>query len=141
MKSYPLESLNYFLNTSLLGHLSQARPPWLLHNSGPCPPFLQSRLMLMLLWTLVVLPLHLSPETREIVFACSKRVNTIFPLQAEAEAIKWSLTLTANLEFEAIIIESDSQVSFVGCPSCAIWLHSPTKWSLACNFFGSCLPV
>ena len=110
MKSYPLESLNYFLNTSLLGHLSQARPPWLLHNSGPCPPFLQSRLMLMLLWTLVVLPLHLSPETREIVFACSKRVNTIFPLQAEAEAIKWSLTLTANLEFEAIIIESDSQV-------------------------------
>ena len=46
----------------------------------------------------------------ELVFACSKRVNTIFPLQAEAEAIKWSLTLTVDLEFEAIIIESDSQV-------------------------------
>ena len=44
----------------------------------------------------------------ELVFACSKRVNTILPLQAEAEAIKWALTLAANLEFEAIIIESDS---------------------------------
>ncbi|KAK9986266.1 hypothetical protein SO802_031217 [Lithocarpus litseifolius] len=46
----------------------------------------------------------------ELVFACSKRLNTIFPFQAEAEAIKWALTLAANLEFEAIIIESDSQV-------------------------------
>ena len=35
---------------------------------------------------------------------------TIFPLQVEAETIKWALTLVANLEFEAIIIESDSQV-------------------------------
>ena len=46
----------------------------------------------------------------ELVFACSKRMNTILPLQAEAEAIKWALTLAANLEFEAIIIELDSQV-------------------------------
>ena len=46
----------------------------------------------------------------ELVFACSKRVNTIFPLQVEAEAIKWALTLAANFEFEAIIIESNSQV-------------------------------
>ena len=46
----------------------------------------------------------------ELVFACSKRVNTILPLQAEAKAIKWALTLAANLEFEAIIIELDSQV-------------------------------
>ena len=37
-------------------------------------------------------------------------MNTILPLQAEAKAIKWALTLTANLEFEVIIIESDSQV-------------------------------
>ena len=36
----------------------------------------------------------------ELVFACSKRVNTIFPLQAEVEAIKWALSLVANLEFE-----------------------------------------
>ena len=35
---------------------------------------------------------------------------TIFPLQVEAETIKWALTLVANLEFEAIIIEFDSQV-------------------------------
>ena len=40
----------------------------------------------------------------ELVFACSKRVNTILPLQAEAETIKWALTLVANLEFEVIII-------------------------------------
>ncbi|KAK9992917.1 hypothetical protein SO802_022620 [Lithocarpus litseifolius] len=46
----------------------------------------------------------------ELVFACSKRVNTTFPLQAEAEAIKWALILSANLEFEEIIIESDSQI-------------------------------
>ena len=46
----------------------------------------------------------------ELVFACSKRMNTILPLQAEAEAIKWALTLATNLEFEAIIIELDSQV-------------------------------
>ena len=46
----------------------------------------------------------------ELVFACSERVNTILLLQAEAEAIKWALTLAANLEFEAIIIESNSQV-------------------------------
>ena len=41
---------------------------------------------------------------------CSKRVNTILPLQVEAETIKWALTLATNLEFEVIIIESNSQV-------------------------------
>ena len=46
----------------------------------------------------------------ELIFACSKRMNTILSLQAEAEAIKWALTLAANLEFKAIIIESDTQV-------------------------------
>ena len=56
----------------------------------------------------------IAPITRDwrgrLVFACSKRVNTILLLQVEAEAIKWALTLAANLEFKAIIIESDSQV-------------------------------
>ena len=46
----------------------------------------------------------------ELVFGCSKRVNTIFPLQVEAEVIKWTLTLATNLEFKAIIVESESQV-------------------------------
>ena len=94
-------------------------------------------------------------------------MNTIFPLQAEAEAIKWALTLAANLEFEVIIIESDSQVcsnllsdlevappwrikfnlqmfqsstkvSVCWVPRlCNMAPHSLAKWSLACNFFGS----
>ena len=46
---------------------------------------------------------------REIGFACSKKVNIIIPRQAEVKAIKWTLSLATNLEFEAVIIKSDSQ--------------------------------
>ena len=46
---------------------------------------------------------------REIGFACSKKVNITIPLQAEVKAIKWTLSLATNLEFEAVIIKSDSQ--------------------------------
>ena len=45
-----------------------------------------------------------------LVFACSQKVNTTFPLQAEAEAVKWALLLAAKLEFEGIYIESDSKI-------------------------------
>ncbi|XP_065638222.1 uncharacterized protein LOC136071171 [Quercus suber] len=46
----------------------------------------------------------------KLVFACSQKVNTIFPLQAEAYAMKWALLLAAKLEFEGIYIESDSKI-------------------------------
>ena len=62
----------------------------------------------------------------ELVFACSKRVNTILPLQAEAKAIKWALTLAANLEFEAIIIELDSQV----CSNLLSDLEAAPPWRM-----------
>lgn len=62
----------------------------------------------------------------ELVFACSKRVNTIFPLQAEAEVIKWALTLVANLEFEVIIIESNSQV----CSNLLFDLEATYPWRI-----------
>ena len=58
----------------------------------------------------------------DVVFACSKRVNTTLPLQAEAEAIIWALSLAANLGFVSISIESDSKtcidallLSYSGC--------------------------
>ena len=43
----------------------------------------------------------------KLVFACSQKVNTTFPLQAEAEAeaVKW-----AKLEVEGIYIETDSKI-------------------------------
>ncbi|KAL0005024.1 hypothetical protein SO802_012585 [Lithocarpus litseifolius] len=45
----------------------------------------------------------------EVVFACAKRVYSNLPLQAEAEAIKWALSLAKSLEAAAIIMESDSK--------------------------------
>ena len=54
----------------------------------------------------------------DVVFACSKRVNTTLPLQAEAEAIIWALNLAANLGFVSISIESDSKtcIDALCCP-------------------------
>ena len=46
----------------------------------------------------------------KLVFACSQKVNTTFPLQAEAEAVKWALLLAAKLEVEGIYIETDSKI-------------------------------
>jgi len=37
-------------------------------------------------------------------------VNTILFLQAKVEAVKWVLSLTANLEFKVIVIELDSHI-------------------------------
>ena len=45
-----------------------------------------------------------------LVFACSQKVNTTFPLQFEAEAVKWALLLVAKLEAEGIYIETDSKI-------------------------------
>ena len=53
------------------------------------------------------------------MFACSKRVNTTLPLQAEAEAIIWALSLAANLEVVSISIERDSKscIDALRCPN------------------------
>ncbi|KAK9984384.1 hypothetical protein SO802_033909 [Lithocarpus litseifolius] len=55
----------------------------------------------------------------DVVFACSKRVNTTLPLQAEAEAIIWALNLVANLDVDSISIESDSKscIDVLSCPN------------------------
>ncbi|XP_065618736.1 uncharacterized protein LOC112008563 [Quercus suber] len=45
-----------------------------------------------------------------LVFACSQKVNTTFPLQAEAEAVRWALVLAAKLEAVSVFIESDSKI-------------------------------
>ena len=45
----------------------------------------------------------------EVIFACAKRVYTNLPLQVEAEAIKWALSVAKRLEATAMIVESDSK--------------------------------
>jgi hypothetical protein len=43
----------------------------------------------------------------KLVFALSKKVNTVIPLQAEAEAILWAGQLSVSHGFSNVIIESD----------------------------------
>ena len=45
----------------------------------------------------------------DLVFACSKKAKTTFPLQAEAKAVRWAITLAARLEADSVIIETDSK--------------------------------
>ena len=45
----------------------------------------------------------------ELVFAGSMKVNTTLPLLAEAEAIKWALSLVPAMGNDCIIVESDCQ--------------------------------
>ena len=44
----------------------------------------------------------------ELVFALSKKAKTIIPLQAEMEAIWWSVQLALSHGFSAVCFESDS---------------------------------
>ena len=103
----------------------------------------------------------------DLVFSCSQKAKTTFPLQAEAETMRWAIYLAA----ENVIIETDSKiyhdaihelilpppqriasiladmqsllvtysnVSVFWVPRLAnMATHSLAKWSLACNFFGS----
>ena len=43
----------------------------------------------------------------ELIFACSNKANTNVPLQVEAEAIKWVVSLANQLNFVAVLIEGD----------------------------------
>ena len=46
----------------------------------------------------------------DLVFACSKKVKTIFPLHAEAEAVRWAISLAAKLEADNVIIKTNSKI-------------------------------
>ena len=48
----------------------------------------------------------------ELVFVCSKKVNTTLLLKAEAEALLWALQLAEPLNSAPIILEGDSQVCY-----------------------------
>ena len=65
----------------------------------------------MLLWGLASRLLLRWRETREgeLVFAGIMKVNTIFPLQVKAEAIKWALSLAPGMGNKCIIVELDCQ--------------------------------
>ena len=45
----------------------------------------------------------------KVVFACAKRVYSNLPLQAEAKAIKWALSLAKSIDAAAMIVENDSK--------------------------------
>ena len=46
----------------------------------------------------------------ELVFAGSMKVNTTLPLQAEAEVVRWAISLAPALGGKSVLMESDSQV-------------------------------
>ena len=46
----------------------------------------------------------------ELVFAGSMKVNTTLPLQVEAEAVIWAISLAPALDGDYVHVESDSQV-------------------------------
>ena len=45
-----------------------------------------------------------------VVFAGSRKVNTIIPLQVEAQAMRWALSLVSDLRCDFVSLEIDSQV-------------------------------
>ena len=60
----------------------------------------------------------------ELVFAGSRKVNTTLPLLAEAEAIKWALSLAPAMGYDCIIVESDCQY----CVNLLNDLAEPPLW-------------
>nr|XP_023903213.1 uncharacterized protein LOC112015076 [Quercus suber] len=61
-----------------------------------------------------------------VVFAGSRKVNTIFPLQTEAEAVRWALSLVLNLRCGSITVETDSQV----VANLSSNLATPSPWRI-----------
>ena len=45
-----------------------------------------------------------------LVFSLSKKVYTNVPVQAEAEALRWSVYLAMDKNFSNVVFESDSQI-------------------------------
>ena len=48
----------------------------------------------------------------ELVFACSERVETALPLQAEAEAMRWAVCMSIGKDFGSIVLEGDSLICY-----------------------------
>ena len=63
----------------------------------------------------------------DLVFACSQKAKTTFPLQAEAESVRWAISLATNLEAENVIIETDSKI----CQDAIHELMMPPPWRIA----------
>ena len=63
----------------------------------------------------------------DLVFACSQKAKTIFPLQVEAKAVRWVLSLATKLEVENVIIETDSKI----CHDAIHELILPSPWRIA----------
>ena len=62
----------------------------------------------------------------DLVFACSQKAKTTFPLQAETKAIRWALSLAAKLETKNFIIETDSKI----CHDVIHELILPPPWRM-----------
>ena len=45
-----------------------------------------------------------------LVFSLSKKVYTNVPVQAESEALRWSVYLAMDKKFSNVVFESDSQI-------------------------------
>ena len=51
-----------------------------------------------------------------MVLAGSKKINTIIPLQAEAEALLWAVQLAMENEFPKAVLEGDSKTCLMLSP-------------------------
>ena len=63
---------------------------------------------------------------RDLVFACSQKAKTTFPLQAEVEAVRWTIFLATKLEVDNVIIETDSKI----CHDVIHELILPPPWRI-----------
>ena len=46
----------------------------------------------------------------DLVFSCSQKAKTTFPLQVEAGVMRWAISLATKLEADNVIIETDSKI-------------------------------
>ena len=63
----------------------------------------------------------------DLVFGCFQKAKTTFPLQAEAKAVRWALSLVAKLETKNFRIEIDSKI----CHDAIHELILPSPWRIA----------
>ena len=63
----------------------------------------------------------------DLVFACSQKAKTTFPLQPEVEAVRWAISLATKLEADNVIIETDSKI----CHDAIHELILPPPWRIA----------
>ena len=52
-----------------------------------------------------------------MVLVGSKKINTIIPLQAEAEALLWAVQLAMENEFPKAVLEGDSKTCLMLSPN------------------------